>query len=197
MLDAAATPRTRIPGHTEFTGGWQETASLTRVLQPADRARLGDAMTAVVTGTEEPGWNRQQALAALATVGRHLSDADRQRLFPAALQAACGSLDNSTEDDVLPSGQLDRSRIIMGDPTLRFEGLLASAALANTPDQYQSVIDVAYELMPQASPHQANRIAQALALLPVVGRALLDPRSLAAHESQPQRALPGRGPRTA
>ena len=88
MLDAAATPRTRIPGHTEFTGGWQETASLTRVLQPADRARLGDAMTAVVTGTEEPGWNRQQALAALATVGRHLSDADRQRLFPAALQAA-------------------------------------------------------------------------------------------------------------
>jgi hypothetical protein len=188
-LDAAATPRTHIPGHTEFTGGWQETASLTRVLQPADRARLGEAMTAVVADTDEPEWNRQQALAALAAVGRHLSDPDRERLFPAALQAACGDLDNSTDDDILPSGQLDRSRIIIGDPTLRFDGLLAAAALANTPDQYESVIDLAYELMPQASPPQANRIAQALAMLPVAGRALLDARSLAGHESEWIRSL--------
>lgn len=43
--------------------------------------RFGDAMTAVATDTDEPEWNRQQALAALATVGRHLNDPDRERLF--------------------------------------------------------------------------------------------------------------------
>ena len=43
--------------------------------------------------------------------------------------------------------------------------------------------------MPHASPHQANRIAQALALLPAAGRALLDPRSLASHESEWIRSL--------
>jgi hypothetical protein len=32
--------------------------------------------------------------------------------------------------------------------------------------------------MPHASPYRANRIAQALALLPEAGRSLLDPRSL-------------------
>ena len=189
MLDAAVTPRTHLPGHTELTGGWQETATLTRGLQPADRARLGDAMTTVVTDTDEPQWNRQQALAALATVGRHLSDLDQERLFPVALQAAYGDQDNSTDDDALPSGQLDRFRITIGDPTLRFDGLRAAAALAITPDQYESVIDVAYELMPQANPHQANRIAQALALLPAAGQALLDPRSLAGHESEWIRSL--------
>jgi hypothetical protein len=189
MLDAAATPAAHIPGHTELTGGWQETATLTRALQPADRARLGDAMTAVATDTDEPEWNRQQALAALAAVGRHLSDPDRERLFPVALQATSGDLDDSTDDDTLPSGQLDRSRISLEDPTLRFDGLLAAAALASTPDQYESVIDLAYELMPHASPHQANRVAQALALLPDAGRALLDPRSLASHESEWIRSL--------
>ena len=189
MLDAAATPPTHIPGHTELTGGWQETASLTRALQPTDRARLGDAMTAVATDPQEHEWNRQQALAALAAVGRHLSDPDQERLFPVAAQAAKGDLDDSTDDDTLPSGQLDRSRVIIGDPTLRFDGLLAAAALASTPDQYESVIDLGYELMPQASPHQANRIAQALALLPAAGRALLDPRSLASHESEWIRSL--------
>ena len=38
------------------------------------------------------------------------------------------------------------------------------AGLANTPHQYQSVIDLAYELMPHARLRQANRIAQALAI---------------------------------
>ena len=43
--------------------------------------------------------------------------------------------------------------------------------------------------MPTASPHQANRLANALSLLPEAGRALLDPRSLAAHESDWIRSL--------
>ena len=146
-------------------------------------------MTAVLTDTDEPAWNRQLALAALATVGRHLSDPDRDRFFPVALQAARGDLDSSTDDDSLPSRQLDRFRIIMGDPAFRFDGLLAAAALASTPGQYESVIDLAYELMPPASPHQANRLASALSLLPEAGRALLDPRSLAGHESEWIRAL--------
>ena len=189
MLDVAAAPAEHVPGHTELTGGWQETATLTRALQPADRARLGDAMTAVATDTDEPGWNRQQALAALAAVGRHLADPDRERMFPVALQAAGGDMDDGTDDDAQAGGPLDRSRIIIGDPTLRASGLLAAAALASTPSQYESVIDLAYDLMPHASPHQANRIAQALALLPDDGRALLDPRSLASHESEWTRSL--------
>jgi hypothetical protein len=98
-------------------------------------------------------------------------------------------LQGCTDDDALPSGQLDRSRINLRDPTLRFDGLLAAAALASTPSQYESVIDLAYELMPQAHPHQGNGIAQALALLPAAGRALLDPRSLASHESEWIRSL--------
>jgi hypothetical protein len=141
-------------------------------------------MTAVVTDPQEHKWNQQQALAALAAVGRHLSDPDRERLFPVALTAANGDFDDGTDDDTLPSGQLDRSRVAIGDPTLRYDGLLAAAALATTPDDYESVIDLSYELMPQATPHQANRIAQALALLPAAGRARLDPRSLASHESE-------------
>ena len=90
---------------------------------------------------------------------------------------------------ILPGEQLDRSRINLGDPTLRFDGLLAAAALASTPGQYDSVIDLAYKLMPQASPDRGNRIAQALALLPAADRALLDPRSLASHESEWIRSL--------
>jgi len=43
--------------------------------------------------------------------------------------------------------------------------------------------------MPQASPRQANRIAQALALLQVAGQSLLDPRSLASHGSEWTRSL--------
>jgi hypothetical protein len=189
MLAAVTSPRIHVPGHVEFAGGWQEAATLTRALQPPDQARLAEAMTAVLIDTDEPAWNRQLALVALATVGRHLSDPDRDRLFPVALQAARGDLDSSSDDDALPSGQLDRFRIIMGDPAFRFDGLLAAAALANTPGQYESVIDLAYELMPPASPHQANRLASALALLPKAGRALLDPRSLAGHESDWIRAL--------
>ena len=45
-------------------------------------------MTAVISDTDEPAVNRQLALAALASVGRHLSDPDRDRFFPVALQAA-------------------------------------------------------------------------------------------------------------
>ena len=188
MLAAVTSPRVHVAGHVEFAGGWQEAATLTRALQPPDRARLADAMTAVLTDTDEPAWNRQLALAALATVGRHLSDPDRDRFFPVALQAARGDL-HSSDDDSIASGQLDRFRIIMGDPAFRFDGLLAAAALASTPGQYESVIDLAYELMPSASPHQANRLASALSLLPGAGRALLDPRSLAGHESEWIRAL--------
>jgi hypothetical protein len=189
MLGVLTSPRIHVPGLIEFAGGWQEAATLTLALQPPDRAQLADAMTAVLTDTDEPAWNRQLALAALATVGRHLIDPDRDRFFPIALQAARGDLANSTDDDSSPSGQLDRFRIITGDPAFRFDGLLAAAALANTPDQYESVIDLAYELMPPANPHQANRLASALSLLPKSGRALLDPRSLAGHESDWIRAL--------
>ena len=99
MLSSVTSPRVHVPGHVEFAGGWQEAATLTRALQPPDRARLADAMTAVFTDTDEPAWNRQLALAALATVGRHLSDPDRDRFFPIALQAARGELEGSTDDD--------------------------------------------------------------------------------------------------
>ena len=192
MLSAVTRPRTHVPGTSEFAGGWQEAAALTRALPPPDRARLANAMTAVLTDTDEPAWNRQLALHALANVGPHLSEPDRNRLFPVALQAACGNLDSSADDDALPSGQLNRFRIDTGDPSFRFDGLHAAAALASTPTHYESVIDLAHELMPNASPHQANRIAAALALLPEAGRALLDPRSLAAHESDWIRVLAAR-----
>ena len=61
MLDAVTTPRVHVPGIVEFAGGWQEAATLTRALQPPDRARLADAMTAVISDTEEPAINRQLA----------------------------------------------------------------------------------------------------------------------------------------
>jgi hypothetical protein len=147
-------------------------------------------MTAVLTDTEEPAWNRQLALAGLANVGPHLSDPDRDRFFPVAIQAARGDLDSSADDDGPLSGQ--QFRIDTGDPAFRFDGLLAAAALASTPSHYESVIDLAHELMPNASPHQANRIAAALSLLPEAGRDLLDPRSLAAHESDWIRVLASR-----
>ena len=192
MLAAVTSPRVHVPGHVDFAGGWQEAATLTRALPPPERALLADAMTAVLTDADEPAWNRQLALAALANVGPHLSDPDRDRFFPVALQAARGDLESSTDDDALPSGQLDRFRILTGDPAFRFDGLPAAAALANTPEQYESVIDLAYELMPPSSPHQANRLASALSLLPKAGQALLDPRSLAAHESDWIRVLAAR-----
>jgi hypothetical protein len=100
------------------------------------------------------------------------------------LQAARGELGSSTEDPSFPSGKLERFRLVTGDPTFRSNGLLAAAALASTPEQYESVTDIAYELMPLATSNQANTLASALALLPDAGAALLDPRSLAAHESE-------------
>jgi tetratricopeptide (TPR) repeat protein len=192
LLSAVTSPHVHVPGHIEFGGSWQEAATLTRVLPPSDRARLADAMTAVIGDTDEPAVNRQLALAALATIGRHLSDPDRDRFFPLALQAACGDLDAGTDEDTFPSGELDRFRVIMGDPAFRFDGLLAAAALASTPGHYESVIDLAYELMPHASPRQASSLAGALALLPEAGQALLDPRTLAAHESEWIRATAAR-----
>ena len=190
MLGAVTSPRVHVPGLVEFAGGWQEAATLTRALPPPARAQLASAMTTVITDTDEPAMNRQLALAALATAGRHLSDPDRDRFFPVALQAARGDLDSSTDDDAMPAGKLDRFRSIMGDPAFRYDGLLAAAALSSTPGHNESVIDLAYELMPHATPRQANSIASALALLPDDGRALLDPRSLAAHESEWMRAPP-------
>jgi hypothetical protein len=97
---------------------------------------------------------------------QHLSDPDRNRFFPVVLKAARGDLDSSTDDDALPSGKLDRFRIITGDQAFRFDGLPA-AALASTPDQYESVIDLAYELMPHASPRQANRLRPTATLNPM------------------------------
>jgi hypothetical protein len=54
-------------------------------------------------------------------------------MFPVALQAAGGDLDDGTDDDAQAGGPLDRSRVIIGDSTLRTSGLLAAAALASTP----------------------------------------------------------------
>jgi hypothetical protein len=90
---------------------------------------------------------------------------------------------------LFPSGPLNRVRVITQDATLRYVGLLAAAALAHLPDRSESVIDMAYELMPNASSHEAHQVTQALTLLPADGQVLLDVRSLAAHESEWIRAL--------
>jgi hypothetical protein len=109
MLGAVTSPRVHAPGHFEFAGGWQEAAALSRVLQLPDRTRLADALTAVISDTDEPAVNRQLALAGLASVGRYLRDPDRDRFFPVAFQAARGDLDSSTDDDALPAGSLSGS----------------------------------------------------------------------------------------
>ncbi len=182
-LGAVTRPKTAASGGIEYAGGWQEAATLTCALDPADRARLAEAMAAVITDPDQPAWNKREALAALATAGRHLTDDDRNRFFPVAFRAAGGDIAGS-DDGPFPRGQLSRARMITEDATLRYVGLLAAAALAYAPDQFESVIDLAYELMPNASTQEAHRVARALTLLPADGRALLDPRSLAGHESE-------------
>jgi len=182
VLDEITSPKKASSRGVEYAGGWQAAATLTRVLDPAERARLAEAMAAIITDPDQPAWNKREALAALATAGRHLTDDDRDRSFPVALRAAGGDI--ADRDEPFPSGQLSRVRVITEDATLRYVGLLATAALAHAPDQFESVIDLAYELMPNASSQEAHRVAHAVTLLPANGRALLDPRSLAGHESE-------------
>lgn len=187
-LDAVAKPRTHLPGHYDYSGGWQEIAVLSIALDPVGRARLADTMIAVIEDREDVGWNRGLALEALAAIGRHLDDAHRDCCFPVALAAARGEQDGSAGDDLFTTGPLNRVRTGLGPGTLRYNGLLAAAALAHAPGQYAAVVALAQELMPHAGAHEANRIAGALVLLPA-GQAGLDPLALAAHGSEWIRAL--------
>ena len=183
VLDEITSPKKATSRGVEYAGGWQEAATLTCALDPSDRARLAEAMAAIITDPDQPAWNKREALAALATAGRHLADDDRDCFFPLALRAAGGDIADR-HDELFPSRELSRVRVITQDATLRYVGLLAATALAHAPDQFESIIDLAYELMPNASSQEAHGVARALTLLPADGRALLDPRSLAGHESE-------------
>jgi hypothetical protein len=188
MLDALTSPQEHTLGRTELAGGLPQAALLSVALDPADRARFADAMTAVAEDHAETGRYRREALAALAVAGPHLADDDQARIFPIVLLAARGDLDGSVDDGRYHDGPLERFRISIGTATLRYDGLLAAAVLAGTSEQYDATTDAAYELMPFAGPHQANRIADALTRLPTDGRARLDPVTLAAHGSEWVRA---------
>lgn len=164
----------------DLGAGWQRPALLARALDPTDRARLAEVMAAVVADPQQSTWNKREALAGLASVGPDL--ADRDRFFPAALQAA--GRNESGENEIFRGDPLHRIRSANPDTTLRYVGLLAAAALASGPGQAEDVIDLAYGLMPGANSTQAHRVAQALGLLPAYAQALLDVRGLAAHESE-------------
>jgi hypothetical protein len=188
-LDSIEQPHIHQPGHHELSGGWQDEAILSIALSPAERARFAHAMIAIIEDQEDLGWNKELALEALATVARYLDDADRDLCLPAALAIAHSELDQSAADRMLSRAhRLNRIRADIGADTLRHSGLLAAGALAHTSVQYADVVTLAYELMPQAGPQEANRIARALAFLPA-NQAGLDPVNLAAHGSEWIRAL--------
>ena len=173
-------------GVVEFAGGWQEAATLTRALQPPDRARLADAMTTVISDTDEP------AVEPAAGPGRRSPPSDgtsatptASGFFPVALQAARGDLDGSTDDDILPSGQLDRFRIITWEtrPSASTGSWPPPRSRARPTSTSQS------STSPTSSCRTRARTRRTAWPAPwpccqTAGRALLDPRSLAAHESE-------------
>jgi len=187
-LDSIEQPHIHKPGHHELSGGWQDEAILSITLTPAERARFANAMIAIIDNQEDLDWNKELSLQALATVARYLDDADRDLCLPTALAIARSERGHSADRRLSRAHRLNRIRVNIGADTLRHSGLLAAGALAHTSEQYADVVTLAYELMPQAGPQEANRIARALALLPA-SQAGLDPVNLAAHSSEWIRAL--------
>jgi hypothetical protein len=181
-LDAITTAPPGAFTAADLGADWQRPATLARALDPAGRARLAEAMTAVAADPQQSTSNKRAALAGLATAAPDLADHDRDRFFPVAMQAARSG--ESGENELFRGDPLHRIRTINPDTTLRYTGVIAAAALARGPGQAEDVIDLAYGLMPSANSTQAHRVAQALGLLPAGAQALLDVRGLAAHESE-------------
>ena len=184
MLETLTSAREHAPGGAELAGGLWQAAILSITVDPADRAQFADAMTTIAEDHAQPAHYRREALVALAAAGPHLTHDDRTRTFPIASRAARGELDGSADDGRYRDGPLERIRISAGTATLRYAGLLAAAVLAGTSEQYDTITDAAYELMPYAGPYEANRIADALTKLPAGGRERVDLVALAAHGSE-------------
>jgi hypothetical protein len=116
---------------------------------------------------EESAHNRYQALIALRNIARDLPDNVRNELFEEALPFVEG-MREPADDELLPNAAdpLSRFRFSLGDASLASAGLMASAALAHTPEQAAYVQVNAVAQLRGASEQTANAVAAALASLP-------------------------------
>jgi hypothetical protein len=188
-LDAAVAPRIHQPGVRTFGTGLAQTALLVSVLPEDDRVRFARGMLDFANDGQESAPNRYQALIALHDIARDLPDRVRHELFGQTLPFVQGMREQA-DDELLPKAAdpLSRFRFSLGEASLTSAGLMAIAAMANSPDQFDTVRRNAVIQLRSATEQTANASACALASLPPE-EMTLPVDILAAHPSQWLRAL--------
>jgi hypothetical protein len=168
QLDSAVAPRVHEPGRVGFGTVLPQTAALATVLEEGSRIQLAEAMVEFAKDEHEPAVNRQDALIAIAVLAHALPDATATALFPEVHRFAAGLAPESVVGVVPGSDDpLNRFRISFGSTSLTAPGIRAAAALARSPEEYETIQRQAAVLMGSvADESTANAVAAALASLP-------------------------------
>ncbi|MFB7359465.1 restriction endonuclease [Streptomyces gardneri] len=154
-------------------------ALLAAAVDMPDRQALADSLCAHALNREDATFQRRDALHAMATLAPHLDHGTRARHFTTAMEFAQGDHDGSADDD-LPHTSFDRISFGFGPATLRPDGLLAAACLADTSPQAADVTARALHLL--LSDPDADRTTLVRALFQLSPSDVnLDPMLLAIH----------------
>lgn len=188
-LESAVAPRVHEPGVHTFGTGLPQTAALATVLAEEDRVRFARGMLDFANDQAETAPNRYESLIALQGVAGSLPEDVRSELFDQVLPFAEGRREAEGEA-LVPAADdpLARFRFSLGDASLAPAGLVAAAALAQTPEQCAIIERTAVDQLRDAGDQTANSIALALSSLPPE-HVTLPLGLLAAHPSSWMRAL--------
>ncbi|MGV9654158.1 hypothetical protein [Streptomyces sp. NPDC003554] len=172
---ADATPAARsqlplpVPGEeaAEQPGTSPSTlALLAAAVDMPDRQALSDSLIAYALNREDAAFQRRDALHAVAALAPHLDHETRARHFTTVMEFAQGHHDGSADDD-LPRTSFDRITFDFGPATLRPDGLLAAACLADTSQQSADVAARALHILQTSDPDaDQTTLVRALFQLP-------------------------------
>jgi len=189
-VERFANPRERTPGHHHVGTGAADVSLLITALEESERAQFARCMLRDASDRDEITVNRNEYLLALVPLAKTLDDELRSEVFATAMTYAQGEHDGEAPDDPFsgPVDPLSRFRLRFGPGSLAPAGLQVAAASARTPNEYAAVEAVALGMLPDADDSRCHGIAWALASIPDE-RLLVDPTSLAAHQSAWLRAF--------
>ncbi|MCC3654061.1 restriction endonuclease [Streptomyces sp. S07_1.15] len=141
-------------------------ALLAAAVDMPDRQALSDSLIAHALNRNDAAFQRRDALHALAALAPHLDHDTRARHFTTAMDFAQGHHDGSADDD-LPHTSFDRISFDLGPASLRPDGLLAAACLADTGEQAADVTAHALLILQTSDPDASRTtLVRALFQLP-------------------------------
>ncbi|MGW4775127.1 hypothetical protein ACWEPA_00525 [Streptomyces filamentosus] len=141
-------------------------ALLAAAVDMPDRQALSDSLIAHALNRNDAVFQRRDALHALAALAPHLDHDTCARHFTTVMDFAQGHHDGSADDD-LPRTSFDRISFDFGPASLRPDGLLAAACLADTEQQAADVTAHALLILQTSDPDtDQTTLVRALFQLP-------------------------------